>query len=66
MTKDQRAKKAIEIVSQADFQLGEALRMLKGTCPLAAEHIVAAQAQNLDAIAHMENRNKKNQPITPP
>lgn len=56
MTEKQRINKAIEIVSQADFKLGEALRMLAGICPLAAEHIVEAQGQCLDAITHMENR----------
>ena len=56
MTKDQRIDKAIEIVSQADFQLGEALRMLNGACPLAADHIVEAQGQCLDAVIHMETR----------
>jgi hypothetical protein len=59
MTKDQRIDKAIEIVSQADSQLGEALRMLQGSSPLAADHIVDAQGQCLDAITHMQTRTLK-------
>ena len=59
MTKNQRLDKAIEIVRQADFLHGEALRMLSGKCPLAAEHITEAQGQNLDAITHMEEAHEK-------
>ena len=55
MTKNQRINKAMEIVNQADSKLLEALRMLNGHSPLAAEHIVEAQGQCLDAITHMEH-----------
>ena len=56
MTKDQRIDKAIALVEQADDLHGEALRMLNGASPWASEHIVNAQAHNLDAIAHMQTR----------
>lgn len=58
MTKDQRINKAISLVGQADDILGDALRMLPKSvsCRLAADHVVDAQGQCLDAITHMQTR----------
>lgn len=56
MTKDQRIDKAIALVQEADELHCAALRMLKGAMRLAADHIVDAQAHNLDAITHMQTR----------
>ena len=56
MNKDERIDYAIELVQRADDTLGSALRMLSGLSPLAADHIVEAQGQCLDAITHMQTR----------
>ena len=56
MNKDERIDYAIELVQRADDTLGSALRMLSGLSPLAADHIVDAQGQCLDAITHMQTR----------
>lgn len=58
MTKTERIDYAIELVRRADDTLGSALRMLSGLSPLASEHIVEAQGQNLDAITHLEEAKK--------
>jgi len=59
MSKISRVEYAIELVRRADDMLGSALRMLSGLSPLASEHIVEAQGQNLDAITHLEEAKKK-------
>ena len=56
MSKDERINYAIELVNRADDTLGDALRMLSGLNPLAAEHIVDAQYQYMDAVTHMQTR----------
>lgn len=58
MSKSSRVEYAIELVRRADDTLGSALRVLSGLSPLASEHIVEAQGQNLDAITHLEEAKK--------